>query len=92
MTRLRLGCDIPFFADPRDVREFAIAAEDLDQPGPVERLLTQQTPEAEWPAQVATYAELGVSDIGLGNRIVGGTVADQIAHLCKVVRALRPLL
>ena len=69
-------------AEGRDPAAFGIEA----------RLLTQQTPEAEWPERVAAYAELGVSDIGLGNRIVGGTVADQIAHLRHVMTALRPLL
>ena len=29
---IRLGCDLPYFADPADIRTFAQAAEDIEQP------------------------------------------------------------
>jgi len=48
------------------------------------RLLTQAVPEHDWPGFVARWAERGATHIGLGNRIAGGSVADQIAAIERV--------
>ena len=54
------------------------------------RLLTQLTPPDEWASVVARYRESGVfTHLGLGNRIVGGTVHDQIALIREVERRVR---
>ena len=54
------------------------------------RLLTQLTPPDEWASVVARYRESGAfTHIGLGNRIVGGTVHDQIALIREVERRVR---
>jgi alkanesulfonate monooxygenase SsuD/methylene tetrahydromethanopterin reductase-like flavin-dependent oxidoreductase (luciferase family) len=57
------------------------------------RLLTQLTPSDEWASVVARYRDAGVfTHVGLGNRIVGGTVHDQIALIREVERRVRPEL
>ena len=57
------------------------------------RLLTQLTPPDEWPSVVRHYRESGMfTHLGLGNRIVGGTVDDQIALIREVERRVRPEL
>jgi hypothetical protein len=54
------------------------------------RLLTQLTPPEEWATVARRYRESGVfTHIGLGNRIVGGTVDDQIALIREVERRVR---
>ena len=54
------------------------------------RLLTQLTPHEEWASVVRRYRESGViTHVGLGNRIAGGTVDDQIAHVREVVERTR---
>ncbi|HTN81044.1 MAG TPA: TIGR03619 family F420-dependent LLM class oxidoreductase [Acidimicrobiales bacterium] len=57
------------------------------------RLLTQLTPPDEWAAVARRYRESGViTHLGLGNRIAGGTVHDQIALIREVERRVRPEL
>jgi probable F420-dependent oxidoreductase len=57
------------------------------------RLLTQLTPPEEWASVARRYRESGVvTHLGLGNRIVGGTVHDQIALIRDVERRVRPEL
>ena len=57
------------------------------------RLLTQLTPPDEWASVARRYRESGViSHLGLGNRIVGGTVHDQIALIEDVERRVHPEL
>jgi probable F420-dependent oxidoreductase len=57
------------------------------------RLLTQVTPAEDWPAVVRRYRESGlITHLGLGNRIAGGTVEDQIALVADVERRIRPEL
>jgi alkanesulfonate monooxygenase SsuD/methylene tetrahydromethanopterin reductase-like flavin-dependent oxidoreductase (luciferase family) len=57
------------------------------------RLLTQLTPPEEWPSVARRYRESGVfTHVGLGNRIVGGTVDDQIALIADAARRIRPEL
>jgi alkanesulfonate monooxygenase SsuD/methylene tetrahydromethanopterin reductase-like flavin-dependent oxidoreductase (luciferase family) len=57
------------------------------------RLLTQLTPPEEWPSVARRYRESGVfTHIGLGNRIVMGTVDDQIALIADAAHRIRPEL
>jgi probable F420-dependent oxidoreductase len=57
------------------------------------RLLTQVNPPEEWASVTRRYRESGVfTHMGLGNRIVGGTVHDQIALIREVERRIRPEL
>ena len=50
-------------------------------------MLTHLTPPEEWPSVARRYRESGVlTHIGLGNRIVGGTVGDQIALIADAAR------
>jgi len=57
------------------------------------RLLTQLTPPDGWAAVARRYRESGViTHLGLGNRIAGGTVHDQIALIREVERRVRPEL
>jgi probable F420-dependent oxidoreductase len=57
------------------------------------RLLTQLTPPDEWAMVARRYRESGVvTHVGLGNRIVGGTVDDQIALIADAARRIRPEL
>ena len=52
--------------------------------------LTQLTPPDEWEIGRRRYRESGVfTHLGLGNRIVGGTVDDQIALIREVERRVR---
>ena len=70
----------PASSPPREGRTIDIEA----------RLLTQLTPPDEWASVVARYRESGAfTHIGLGNRIVGGTVHDQIALIREVERRVR---
>ncbi len=46
------------------------------------RLLTQVTPADEWPGLIKRYRQSGlITSVGLGNRIVGGSVDDQLELL-----------
>ncbi len=62
-------------------------AADQDRTLEVEgRLLTHVTPSDQWAGVVRRYRESGViTHVGLGNRIVGGTVDEQISHVREVV-------
>jgi probable F420-dependent oxidoreductase len=54
------------------------------------RLLTQLTPPDEWASVARLYRGSGViTHLGLGNRIAGGTVKDQIALIRDVERRVR---
>ena len=54
------------------------------------RLLTQVTPRDEWASVIKRYRESGViTHVGLGNRIAGGSVDDQLAHVREVLEATR---
>jgi hypothetical protein len=54
------------------------------------RLVTQHTPPDEWSSVIRRYRESGlVTHVGLGNRIVGGPVQDQIALIRDVVDRTR---
>jgi probable F420-dependent oxidoreductase len=53
------------------------------------RLVTHVTPPDQWPTYVRTIRDAGVSHFGIANRIVAGTVADQIALITRVADATR---
>jgi probable F420-dependent oxidoreductase len=54
------------------------------------RLLTQVTPKEEWSTVVRRYRESGlISHMGLGNRIVGGSLDDQLGLLGDVIERTR---
>jgi probable F420-dependent oxidoreductase len=57
------------------------------------RLLTQLTPPNEWASVARRYRDSGVvTHLGLGNRIAGGSVGDQIALIREVERRVREAL
>jgi alkanesulfonate monooxygenase SsuD/methylene tetrahydromethanopterin reductase-like flavin-dependent oxidoreductase (luciferase family) len=54
------------------------------------RLLTQVTAPEDWAGVVRRYRESGlITQLGLGNRIVGGPVAEQLALLENVAACTR---
>ncbi|MGD6749735.1 LLM class F420-dependent oxidoreductase [Streptomyces sp. BH105] len=53
------------------------------------RLLAQAVPEDEWRDVVARWAARGVTHIGLGNRIAGGSVTEQVKLIERVARVVR---
>ncbi len=69
----------------------SLAAPEGREAGGLEgRLLTQFTPPDEWAGVVRRYRESGViTHVGLGNRIAGGTVDNQIAHVREFVSRTR---
>ncbi|MGY4711516.1 TIGR03619 family F420-dependent LLM class oxidoreductase [Mycolicibacterium sp. CBM1] len=52
------------------------------------RLLTHVDPPETWAATAERWALAGVDRIGLGNRILGGTVDQQLSALSAVIKAL----
>jgi probable F420-dependent oxidoreductase len=53
------------------------------------RLVTHVTPREEWAKTVAALRDAGASHFGIANRIVAGTVADQIALITRVADVTR---
>lgn len=53
------------------------------------RLVTHVTPPDQWASNVAAMRDAGVSHFGIANRIVAGTVADQIDLITRVAEATR---
>ena len=53
------------------------------------RLVTHVTPPDQWATNVRTMREAGVSHFGIANRIVAGSVADQIALITRVADETR---
>jgi hypothetical protein len=69
--------------------EVAAAGRDVASFGLEGRLVTHVTPPEHWAAHVRVVREAGASHFGIANRIVGGTVADQIALITRVAEATR---
>ncbi len=67
----------------------ATAGRDVDSFGLEGRLVTHVTPPDQWAAHVSAVRGAGASHFGIANRIVGGTVADQIALITRVADATR---
>ncbi|HEX2783451.1 MAG TPA: hypothetical protein VHN36_07685, partial [Ilumatobacteraceae bacterium] len=53
------------------------------------RLVTHVTPPDQWASNVRAMREAGVSHFGIANRIVSGTVANQIDLITRVADATR---
>ncbi|HEY4608914.1 MAG TPA: TIGR03619 family F420-dependent LLM class oxidoreductase, partial [Ilumatobacteraceae bacterium] len=53
------------------------------------RLVTHVTPPEQWAKTVAALRNVGASHFGIANRIVAGTVADQIALITRVAEITR---
>jgi hypothetical protein len=53
------------------------------------RLVTHVTPPELWATHVRAVREAGVSHFGIANRILAGSVADQIALITRVADATR---
>jgi probable F420-dependent oxidoreductase len=69
--------------------EVAAAGRDAESFGLEGRLVTHVTPPDQWAASVAAMRSAGLSHFGIANRIVAGTVADQIALITRVADATR---
>jgi probable F420-dependent oxidoreductase len=69
--------------------EVSAAGRDVESFGVEGRLVTHVTPPEQWAAHVRAVREAGASHFGIANRIVGGTVADQIALITRVADATR---
>ncbi len=55
------------------------------------RMIVQATTPEDWPGVVERARALGVSHLGVANRIAGGTVDDQIAVVARFAEATREL-
>lgn len=69
--------------------EVAAAGRDAETFGLEGRLVTHVTPPEQWATNVRTMRLAGVSHFGIANRIVAGTVADQIALITRVADETR---
>jgi probable F420-dependent oxidoreductase len=61
-----------------------------DEFGVEARLITQSVPAEQWVDVAQLWQQAGASHLGLGNRVAGGTVDDQIRLIERVIRAIRP--
>ena len=69
--------------------EVAAAGRDPASFGLEGRLVTHVTPPDQWASNVAAMRNAGVSHFGIANRIVAGTVADQIELITRVADTTR---
>lgn len=69
--------------------EVAAAGRDVDSFGLEGRLVTHLTPPDQWAGHVGAMREAGLTHAGIANRIVAGTVADQIDLITRVADATR---
>jgi len=69
--------------------EVAAAGRDPDAFGLEGRLVTHVTPVEQWAATVAAVRSAGASHFGIANRILAGSVADQIALITRVAETTR---
>jgi probable F420-dependent oxidoreductase len=67
----------------------AAAGRDAESFGLEGRLVTHVTPPDQWAANVRAMRKAGVSHFGVANRIVAGTVAEQIDLITRVAEATR---
>lgn len=69
-----------------------IAAELGRDPGSIgieARLLAQAEPSDQWRRTVDDWSAMGATYIGLGNRITGGTLEDQVQLIAQVMEVIR---
>jgi hypothetical protein len=52
--------------------------------------VTHVTPQDQWAAHTRAVREAGFTHLGIANRIVAGSVADQIALITRVAETTRP--
>jgi alkanesulfonate monooxygenase SsuD/methylene tetrahydromethanopterin reductase-like flavin-dependent oxidoreductase (luciferase family) len=69
--------------------EVAAAGRPVESFGLEGRLVTHVTPPERWATHVKALREAGLSHIGVANRILAGSVADQIALITRVADATR---
>ncbi|MEY2444172.1 MAG: hypothetical protein QOE00_752 [Ilumatobacteraceae bacterium] len=69
--------------------EVAAAGRDVDSFGIDGRLVTHVTPPDQWADAVRAMRQAAISHLGIANRIVAGTVADQIDLITRVAEATR---
>ncbi len=69
--------------------EVTAAGRDATAFGIEGRLVTHVTPPGEWAALVRAVRDAGASHFGIANRIVAGTVADQIGLITRVAETTR---
>jgi probable F420-dependent oxidoreductase len=69
--------------------EVGAGGRDAESFGLEGRLVTHVTPPDQWAANVAAMRGAGMSHLGIANRIVAGTVADQIALITRVADTTR---
>jgi probable F420-dependent oxidoreductase len=69
--------------------EVAAAGRDPSQFGIEGRLVTHITPPEQWAAHVAAVRRAGASHFGIANRILAGSVGEQIALITRVAEATR---
>ncbi len=69
--------------------EVAAAGRDSEAFGLEGRLVTHVTPPDQWAATVSALRKAGVSHFGIANRIVAGSVADQIDLITRVADTTR---
>jgi probable F420-dependent oxidoreductase len=69
--------------------EVAAAGRDVESFGIEGRLVTHVTPPDQWAANVAAMRHAGMSHAGIANRILAGTVADQIDLISRVADSTR---
>jgi probable F420-dependent oxidoreductase len=69
--------------------EVVAAGRDAESFGLEGRLVTHVTPPDQWASNVRAMREAGVSHFGIANRIVSGTVANQIDLITRVADATR---
>jgi probable F420-dependent oxidoreductase len=67
--------------------EVATAGRDPDTFGLEGRLVTHVTPPEQWATHLRVMREAGLSHFGIANRILAGTVDDQIALITRVADA-----
>jgi probable F420-dependent oxidoreductase len=69
--------------------EVAAAGRDAETFGLEGRLVTHVTPQDQWAGSVAAMRGAGMSHVGIANRILAGTVADQIDLITRVADTTR---
>jgi probable F420-dependent oxidoreductase len=69
--------------------EVAACGRDPDTFGIEGRLVTHVTPPEGWAAHVRAVRQAGATHFGVANRIVAGSVSDQIALITRVADATR---
>jgi probable F420-dependent oxidoreductase len=73
-------------------RYTAQAGRDPDRMGIEARLITQLEPAEAWADTARFWAESGATHLGLGNRVAGGAVEEQIELIAEAMARIGPVL